>query len=132
VDAQFRIALRLFDRAMSLPGSAPDLAAASAFVLHAPTMRGAFPAATTKDPSPAAARAELQLGSLSLRDLLQRLAAERGLAFLPKANRTTADGKTLYSLGSQTLYVEQDVAFVLTSGKYLPTAIDELLQRASV
>ena len=111
---------------MASPNAPPDLAAAIAFVVPSAPLAGSKAA-----PAPSATASRSSLAGLSMRDLVQRLAAERGLSFLPKANRATADGKSLYSLGGMTLYIEQDVVFVLTNGKYAPMALDDLLQKAA-
>lgn len=140
MDTQFRVALRLLDRALADPDAPPDLAAATAFVARVsgePSLAPAAAATAAPSAAPAAGKARPPLSAtvpsrLTLRDMLERLAGERGLALLPKAGRpTTPDGKPLYTLGALTVYLDQDVVFVRDGARFVPTPLDDALAAAA-
>jgi tuftelin-interacting protein 11 len=68
----------------------------------------------------------------SVRDLVHKLADERGLTFMPKAGRTTEDGSQLYSLGGLTMFMDRGVIHARRpKGEYNPVSIDELMALAT-
>eukprot|EP00038_Savillea_parva_P027260 m.58522 g.58522 ORF g.58522 m.58522 type:complete len:896 (+) comp7829_c0_seq1:37-2724(+) len=73
-----------------------------------------------------------QAGIASVRDLVNRLADERGVMFVPKGGRTTDDGSELYTLGKLTMYVKQGVVYARRSKAegYEPVSIDDLMDMA--
>ena len=74
----------------------------------------------------------LILRDLSLRESLERIAAERELVFMPTGGRH--DGKQLFSFGGVTLYLDPDKALVYARiGKqgFKPTSLRALVEAAS-
>jgi len=63
---------------------------------------------------------------LSFRDLVEMRAAELGLPFVPKPGRMH-NGRQLWSIGSKSVYLDQDVAYVdVGFQQWTPMALDEL------
>eukprot|EP00730_Choanoeca_flexa_P004143 TRINITY_DN11611_c0_g1_i3.p1 TRINITY_DN11611_c0_g1~~TRINITY_DN11611_c0_g1_i3.p1 ORF type:complete len:891 (+),score=265.07 TRINITY_DN11611_c0_g1_i3:87-2759(+) len=71
---------------------------------------------------------------VSLRDLISQLAEQRNITFAPKVGRTSASGKPLYSFGSASLYIDQDVVYAKSKrgADYLPVSLDALPKLAAV
>jgi hypothetical protein len=137
VDRQYCAALRLIDVALEsdATGGTPDIAAALLYATQQQQQQqgSAGDAPVVDNAARAPAEAPLPVhpsGRLHLRELLQRLALQRGLLFAPKPG-PARDGKSLYSLGSVTVYLDQDVVFVRgKDGRFLPAAVDEALRAA--
>lgn len=65
----------------------------------------------------------------NFKDLIQNLAEENNLIFMPTPNRRF-EGKALYSLGKVTLYIDRGVVFVNTQGVWKPVSLQDLISLA--
>ncbi|KJE94955.1 hypothetical protein CAOG_08897 [Capsaspora owczarzaki ATCC 30864] len=66
----------------------------------------------------------------SFRDLLESLAAQHGLLFMPAQGRRQ-DGNQVYQFGRALCYIDRAVVFVSDGGRWMPTAVSELVAMAS-
>jgi tuftelin-interacting protein 11 len=72
--------------------------------------------------------------TLTFNDLVQRIADEHGLTYMPKpGGASTTDGKTLYSFGKLAIYIERGVVFGKAVGQsgYHPIAMSDLAKEAN-
>ncbi|EQC38485.1 hypothetical protein SDRG_04193 [Saprolegnia diclina VS20] len=69
---------------------------------------------------------------LHIRDVLESVALDAGIDFVPHPRNHRVSGKPVYCLGSLSIYFEADVVFAeeATKGSFAPTDIDSLLRRA--
>ena len=74
-------------------------------------------------------------GNVTFRDVLERLATQNGLEFVPnfKRGRAHSSGKQIYRFGSANCYIDRDVVFVLnTNGgskeTWEPVSTDKLVE----
>ena len=69
--------------------------------------------------------------SIDLKHLVQKLADENNILYLPKPGRT-AEGKTLYNFGKALIYIEREVLYARdkSTGFYIPVSLDDLLKLA--
>lgn len=67
--------------------------------------------------------------SSNMRELLERLAEERGLLFVPMPNRSY-HGKQVYRLGNAQVYVDRNVVFQWQGALWQPVSVDELMRTA--
>ena len=65
--------------------------------------------------------------SVGLRDLVQKIADDNNILFIPKPVRTS-DGKLLYNFGNALMYVDRGVVFLRPKGQanYRPVSMEEL------
>ncbi|XP_012559008.1 tuftelin-interacting protein 11 isoform X1 [Hydra vulgaris] len=63
------------------------------------------------------------------KDLVEQAAVENGLIFIPLPNRWH-EGKTVYSFGKCVIYIDRDVVFYSTEGKWKPLSLQELIDYA--
>lgn len=68
--------------------------------------------------------------SVSFKDVIERMAEENGILFMPVSGQKRHDGKLLYSFGQATLYIDRGVTFVTRAGQWSPVSLDELLRLA--
>uniref|UniRef100_A0A6B2KYG6 G-patch domain-containing protein n=1 Tax=Arcella intermedia TaxID=1963864 RepID=A0A6B2KYG6_9EUKA len=82
-------------------------------------------------PSPMAAPPRRSVStdeSISLKDLVEKLAQENNLVFRPL--KRTWEGKPVYNLGNLSVVIDKNLIFYLNSGKYEPTGLESLIKRA--
>ncbi|XP_011501452.1 PREDICTED: tuftelin-interacting protein 11 [Ceratosolen solmsi marchali] len=66
------------------------------------------------------------------KDLVQRKCEERGILFMPLANRYR-EGKQVYKVGNVQAYIDSDILFVCHNGTtWLPTNLNTLLDTAEI
>ncbi|XP_046394091.1 tuftelin-interacting protein 11 [Ischnura elegans] len=65
------------------------------------------------------------------RDLLQKRCEERGVVFMPLANRWR-EGKQVYRVGKLQVYLDRNVIFVLQGGLWVPSSLGAVLDLAIV
>jgi len=63
------------------------------------------------------------------KDLLAKKCADRGIVFMPVANRSV-DGKQVYKCGNSSVYLDRNDVFVSRGGMWLHTDMEELLRSA--
>lgn len=67
--------------------------------------------------------------SLSLREYLEQVAADKNLEMKPK--KSQHNGMQIYAFGSVSVYLDQNAVFVLTAGDWKAVSFDELIRRAT-
>lgn len=66
------------------------------------------------------------------KDLVQRKCEERGILFMPLANRYR-EGKQVYKVGNVQAYIDSDILFVCHNGAtWSPTTLNTLLDTAEI
>ena len=67
----------------------------------------------------------------SVRDLLEQLAGEHDLVYMPRDGKSP-DGKALYSFGKIAIFVDREVVFAKAPGDdhFMPLSLDELVAKA--
>ncbi len=63
---------------------------------------------------------------LSMRDLVQQVAARCGAVFAPKVGASAPEGKALYSFGRASVYIDRGVVFVKRGNAFQPVSLDSL------
>ena len=66
----------------------------------------------------------------SFKDVIEKKAAEHNLMFLPVPNRFSKEGQQVYRFGNLNVFIEKNVAFMLMNGAWVPTSVNELVQKA--
>ncbi|CAI8029156.1 Tuftelin-interacting protein 11 [Geodia barretti] len=70
--------------------------------------------------------------SVSFKDIIEKLAEEHGILFMPVPGQKRYEGKALYHFGRATVYLDRGVAFVSRGDRWAPTSLDELVQLAII
>ncbi|KAG5176309.1 GC-rich sequence DNA-binding factor-like protein-domain-containing protein [Tribonema minus] len=68
-------------------------------------------------------------GDVTFREVVEALAMERGIAFVPKPGRFHL-GRQVYAFGGVSVYMDQSVAYVETGGAWSPISLDDLVEYA--
>ncbi|XP_066910452.1 tuftelin-interacting protein 11-like [Clytia hemisphaerica] len=63
------------------------------------------------------------------KDLVEKAAEDNGLLFIPLPNRRH-EGKAVYTFGKCVIYIDRDVVFYSTEGKWKPSSLQELVDLA--
>jgi tuftelin-interacting protein 11 len=69
--------------------------------------------------------------SVSFKDVVEKLAEENGVLFMPVPGQKRYEGKALYNFGRATIYIDRGVAFVSRGDRWVPTSLDELVKLSS-
>ena len=64
------------------------------------------------------------------RDLVQKRCEERGIVFMPVANRYQ-QGKPVYRMGNIQVYVDHNVLFAIINGTWQPTSLSAAIEMAA-
>eukprot|EP01122_Echinamoeba_exundans_P009123 TRINITY_DN3151_c0_g1_i1.p1 TRINITY_DN3151_c0_g1~~TRINITY_DN3151_c0_g1_i1.p1 ORF type:complete len:911 (-),score=216.68 TRINITY_DN3151_c0_g1_i1:1684-4416(-) len=70
------------------------------------------------------------MDTVSLKELLESMAAEKNILFMPIPNKTSG-GKPVYKLGSQQVWFDKDLVHKWADGGWKPIHIDDLLDDAA-
>eukprot|EP00731_Ephydatia_muelleri_P015724 Em0009g148a len=69
--------------------------------------------------------------SISFKDVVEKLAEDNGLLFMPIAGQKQYEGKALYSFGKVAVYIDRGVVFAKNVDNiWLPVSLDKLLELA--
>ena len=69
--------------------------------------------------------------SVSFKDVIEKLAEDNGLLFMPIAGQKQYEGKALYSFGKAVVYIDRGVVFARNMDNiWLPVSLDKLLELA--
>lgn len=136
IKVQFNRALDVMNQAVTSPGGVLQPGARENIAYLTSTERrreaeaAAMAAAVEKQKAEAARTlAASQNVPSNFKDLIQNLAEENNLIFMPTPNRRF-EGKALYSLGKVTLYIDRGVVFVNTQGVWKPVSLQDLISLA--
>lgn len=136
IKVQFNRALDVMNQAVTSPGGVLQPGARENIAYLTSTERrreaeaAAMAAAVEKQKAEAARTlAASQNVPSNFKDLIQNLAEENNLLFMPTPNRRF-EGKALYSLGKVTLYIDRGVVFVNTQGVWKPVSLQDLISLA--
>lgn len=136
IKVQFNRALDVMNQAVTSPGGVLQPGARENIAYLTSTERrreaeaAAMAAAVEKQKAEAARTlAASQNVPSNFKDLIQNLAEENNLLFMPTPNRRF-EGKALYSLGKVTLYIDRGVVFVNTQGVWKPVSLQDLMTLA--
>ena len=67
-------------------------------------------------------------GEVTFKDVVESYAADKGVAFIPKASRFH-EGKQIWMFGKSTCYLDRDVVFVYIADQtWRATALEEILK----
>ncbi|XP_054159386.1 tuftelin-interacting protein 11-like [Oppia nitens] len=69
--------------------------------------------------------------SINFRQLVERRAEDKGILFMPIANRLY-EGKQVYKFGKQIIFIDRQVLFIMNSNdnKWIPTSLQSLIDSA--
>ncbi|XP_020609353.1 tuftelin-interacting protein 11-like [Orbicella faveolata] len=133
IKVQFNRALDVMNQAVTSPGGLLQPGAKENIAYLTSTERrreaeaAAMAAAVEKQKAEAARQvAASQNVPSNFKDLIQNLAEENNLLFMPIPNRRF-EGKALYSLGKVTLYIDRGVVFAQTQGVWKPVSLQDLM-----
>lgn len=135
VKVHFNRALDVMNQAVTSPGGILQPGAKENIAYLTSTERrreaeaAALAAAAEKQKAEAARNVASQNVPSNFKDLIQKLAEDNNLLFMPIPNRRF-EGKALYSLGKVTLYIERGVVFVHTQGVWKPVSLQDLMMIA--
>jgi len=68
--------------------------------------------------------------SINFKQLVERRAEEKGILFIPIANRFH-EGKQVFKLGKQLVHIDRQVLFTLNNNKWTPTSLQALIDSES-
>ncbi|XP_031564669.1 tuftelin-interacting protein 11-like [Actinia tenebrosa] len=132
IKAQFNRALDVMNQAVSSPGEylQPGAKEHIAYLTSIERRKEAEAAAATAALERSRAEtARLQAANQNVptnfKDLIHKMAEDNNIVFLPVPNRRY-EGKTLYTLGKTTIYIDQGVVFVQTQGSWKPISLQDL------
>lgn len=132
VKVHFNRALDIMNQAVTSPGGFLQPGAKENIAYLTSTERrreaeaAALAAAAEKQKAEAARNVASQNVPSNFKDLIQNLAEENNLLFMPISNRRH-EGKALYSLGKVTLFIDRGVVFVHTQGVWKPVSLQDLM-----
>lgn len=133
IKVQFNRALDVMNQAVTSPGGLLQPGAKENIAYLTSTERrreaeaAAMAAAVEKQKAEVARQvAASQNVPSNFKDLIQNLAEENNLLFMPIPNRRF-EGKALYSLGKVTLYIDRGVVFAQTQGVWKPVSLQDLM-----
>lgn len=67
---------------------------------------------------------------ISLREVVEKIAEEHGLLFMPNPRRHHPGGKQVHSFGKVDVVLDRDVLYALKAGQWVPVSVEELLDMA--
>ncbi|KAK6018179.1 hypothetical protein OSTOST_16248 [Ostertagia ostertagi] len=85
-------------------------------------------------PPPSALRWECRSSAhMSLKEMLERIAAQHDLTHIPQRDRLK-EGRQVYWFGTQSIYLDRNIVYVMDtqSFSWRPVGMEELLQLAGV
>lgn len=122
IKEHFRKALDLMNRAVSNPGQS----------LNQPSQEPTYQETTPQQRYEAMAEAVKTAAQIpqGFKDLLQKRCEERGIMFVPLVNRWR-EGKQIYKMGNQQIYIDRSVIFVSgPGGVWQPISLNKALEMA--
>ncbi|XP_074623013.1 tuftelin-interacting protein 11-like [Acropora palmata] len=132
IKVHFNRALDMMNQAVTSPGGFLQPGAKENIAYLTSTERrreaeaAAIAAAAEKQRAESARNVASQNVPSNFKDLIQNLAEENSLLFMPIPNRRY-EGKALYSLGKLTLYIDRGVVFVNLQGVWKPVSLQDLM-----
>ncbi|EDQ89632.1 uncharacterized protein MONBRDRAFT_7972 [Monosiga brevicollis MX1] len=137
VKREFMAMLKLINLAVSdaarLPQAVSETLKRSETLAAGPTTTpaesrsaGSAPASKLPPPPPAAR-------VVTMRDLVQDVAARHGIDYVPKPGAQTPDGQPIFQFGRAQLYIQRDVIFMRPPGadRFKPVSLDDIEQYAT-
>eukprot|EP00698_Gefionella_okellyi_P005790 TRINITY_DN15243_c0_g1_i1.p1 TRINITY_DN15243_c0_g1~~TRINITY_DN15243_c0_g1_i1.p1 ORF type:complete len:834 (-),score=217.77 TRINITY_DN15243_c0_g1_i1:33-2465(-) len=112
---QFAKALQVMNQALS---GEEDIAIPDATVVLPPK-----PAASLSAKPSEAAR-------MSFRDVVEQMAAQNDLTFLPTDKRRHPSGKQVFQCGKAFIFIDQTLVYIWDNGDWRPTSVDNLMEVA--
>ncbi|KAJ1520703.1 hypothetical protein ONE63_003802 [Megalurothrips usitatus] len=127
IKEHFRKALDLMNRAVSNPGQQLNPSQPTQEAAYKEPQAGLHQQRYEAMAEAVKVAAQIPQG---FKDLLQKRCEERGIMFVPLVNRWR-EGKQIYRLGSQQIYIDRSVIFVSgPGGVWLPTSLNAALEMA--
>lgn len=134
VKEQFRKALDLMNRAVSMPGQPVSQPGAVESVSYLTTIEQTPTTQRTKERSELLAEAVRTASQIpqGYKELIQKRCEERNILFVPLSNRYR-EGKQIYRCGKVLLYIDRNVVFVSYNGgnTWSPASLFTVLEKAA-